>query len=167
MYKEHLYTNMERELLLLKQHASLLQEEELNYRTTDKTRSTIELMRYLSGVGATMLRWYIDNDLTREEWEKINTYRNTLTVENFPARIDEQIALIRGYMDRISEEDLLHKVVEMPNKEKLPLGAAIIMGPIKWLATYRMQLFNHLKANGRLDMGTADAWRLQVPPATA
>lgn len=157
--------NMERELLLLRQHASMIQAEELDYRANEKTRSTIELMRYLSGVGATMLRWFIDNDLTKEEWEKINAYRATLTIENFPDRIDEQIVLIRGYMDRITEEDLLHKVIEMPNKEKLPLGAAIIMGPIKWLTTYRMQLFNHLKANGRPDISTPEAWRLLVPPA--
>lgn len=167
MYKEHLYMNMERELLLLKRHASMIQEGDLEYRNTDKTRSTMELMRYLSGVGATMLRWYIDNDLTKEEWEKITAYRATLTLDNFPARIDEQIAEIRAYMDRISEEDLLHKVIEMPNKEQLPLGAAIIMGPIKWLTTYRMQLFNHLKANGRPDMGTPDAWRLQIAPPSA
>lgn len=158
---------MERELLLLKRHASMIQEGDLEYRNTDKTRSTMELMRYLSGVGATMLRWYIDNDLTKEEWEKITAYRATLTLDNFPARIDEQIAEIRAYMDRISEEDLLHKVIEMPNKEQLPLGAAIIMGPIKWLTTYRMQLFNHLKANGRPDMGTPDAWRLQIAPPSA
>ncbi|MBS1622398.1 MAG: hypothetical protein JSS76_12605 [Bacteroidetes bacterium] len=164
MYKEHLYINMERELLLLKQHATLIQDGELEYRTTDKTRSTLELMRYLSGVGATMLRWYIDNDLTKEEWDKINSYRASLTLENFPARIDEQMLQIRSYMDRITEDDLLHKMVEMPNKEKLPLGAAIMMGPVKWLTTYRMQLFNHLKANGRPDLGTAEAWRLQAAP---
>ncbi len=74
---------MERELLLLKRHASMIQEGDLEYRNTDKTRSTMELMRYLSGVGATMLRWYIDNDLTKEEWEKITAYRATLTLDNF------------------------------------------------------------------------------------
>lgn len=167
MYKEHLYMNMERELLLLKRHATIIQESDLDYRLTDKTRSTLELMRYLSGVGGTMMRWYIDNDLTKEEWEKINAYRATLTIGNFAERIDEQIQIIRTYMDGVTEHDLLHREIEMPNKEKLPLGAAIMMGPIKWLSSYRMQLFNHLKANGRPELGTPEAWRLQAPPATA
>lgn len=167
MYKDHLFFNLERELLLLKKLAPLIEEKDLEYRPADKTRNTLELMRYLSGLGAVMLRWFVINDLNKEEWEKVAAYRSTLTIDNFPARIDEQIEAIRGYMDMISEDDLLNKEIEMPNKEVLPLGAAIINGPVKWLATYRMQLFNYLKVNGRPDLNTGDAWRLHAPVASA
>jgi hypothetical protein len=118
-------------------------------------------MRYLSGVGSAMIRWFVANDLNKDEWEKIAAYRATLTIENFPARIDEQISEIKRYMDQVSEDDLINKIIELPNKEKMPLGAAIINAPIKWLASYRMQLFLHLKMNGRADLNTTDAWRLK------
>lgn len=160
-YKEHLLMNLERELVLLKQLAPLIEERDLEVRTNDKSRNTIELMRYLSGLGGVMLRWFVVNDLNKEEREKIAAYRATLTIENFSARLDEQIEMIRGYMAQVTEDELLNKIVEMPNTEKLPLGAAIINGPIKWLATYRMQLFVHLKMNGRPDLNTADAWRVK------
>lgn len=158
MYKDHLLQGMERELILLKRMAVLIEEKDLEFRPFDKTRNTIELMRYLSGLGAVMMRWYVVNDWNKEEWEKIAAYRSTLTIENFPARIDEQIEAIKAYMNMITEDDLLNKEVEMPNKEKMAIGAAIINGPVKWLATYRMQLFNHLKMNGRPDLATKDAW---------
>jgi|GEM_PF-958055 len=162
-YKEHLLLNLEREVELLKQLAPYIEEKDLEFRTNDKSRNTIELMRYLSNIGAVMLRWFVLNDLTKEEWEKIAAHRATLTIENFPARLDEQIAAIRGYMNQVTEDELLHKIVELPNKEQMPLGAAIMNAPIKWLASYRMQLFIHLKMNGKPELNTAAAWRLKSP----
>ena len=159
MYKDHLLQNIEREILLLKRLAALIEEKDLEFRLADKTRNTIELMRYLSSVGSVMLRWFVKNDFNKEEWEKIAAHRSTLTIENFPSRIDEQWEAIKAYMAEISEEDLMNKEVELPWKEKMPLGSAIINAPIKWMATYRMQLFLYLKMNGRPQLGTPEAWR--------
>jgi hypothetical protein len=158
MYKEHLYKNLEREIILLKQLAKVIEEKDLDFRPHEKSRSNIELMRYLSGLGANMLRWFIDNDLTPEEWLKIREHQKTLTIENFPARLDEQLATIKRYMDALSEEDLLTKEVTLPSKEPMLLGSAIINAPIKWLASYRMQLFVNLKLNGHEGLSTKEAW---------
>jgi len=118
----------------------------------------MELMQYLSGIGATMLRWFVINDLTPEEWVKIREYRKTLTVENFRDRLDEQMEDIVKYMNMINEEDLVKVEVTLPSKEKMVLGTAIINAPIKWLAAYRMQLFMYLKMNGRSEISTREAW---------
>lgn len=158
MYKQHLYQNLEREIVLLKQLAKTIEEKDLEFRPNEKVRSTIELMRYVSGVGANMLRWFIDNDFTPEEWLKIREYQKTLTIENFPARLDEQLVTMKRYMDALTEEDLLTKEVTLPSKETMVLGAAIINAPIKWLASYRMQLFSNLKLNGKSELSTKEAW---------
>jgi hypothetical protein len=158
MYKEHLYQNLEREIILLKQIAKTIQEKDLDFRPHEKSRSNIELMRYLSGLGANMLRWFIDNDLTPDEWLKIREHQKTLTIENFPARLDEQLATIKRYMDAITEEELLTKEITLPSKEKMILGTAIINAPIKWLASYRLQLFVNLKLNGHETLSTKEAW---------
>jgi hypothetical protein len=158
MYKQHLLQNLQREIILLKQLAPLIEDKDLNFRPTEKVRSTYELMQYVSGIGGVMLRWFIKNDITPEERKKIAAYRSTLTIENFSARIDEQWETIQMYMNQVTEEDLLTKEIELPWKEKMVLGAAIINAPIKWLASYRMELFMYLKINGHSDISTKEAW---------
>jgi hypothetical protein len=145
-------------IVLLKQLAVLIEEKDLSYRPHEKVRSTYELMQYLSGVGSFMMRRFVKNDITPELREKVTAFRNTLTIQNFQVRLDEQWKEIQDYMGEISEHDLLNKEIELPWKEKMVLGTAIINAPIKWLAAYRMELFMYLKLNGRPDLGTKDAW---------
>jgi hypothetical protein len=158
MYKEHLTKSLLRETNSLKRMAALIEEKDLDYRQAEKIRSTLELMQYLSGIGSVMLRWLIKNDITTEDWAAIRAYRATLTIENFVERIEEQEKEMIEWMNSISEEDLINKIAILPSKEEMPLGAAIINAPIKWLATYRMQLFFNLKANDRPELGTREAW---------
>jgi hypothetical protein len=162
MYKEHLLWNMEREIVLLKRMIPLIEEKDLNYRPTEKVRSTFELMQYLSEIGSTMMHWYLVG-MTPEFREKIGERRKTLTIANFAQRLDEQVANIHKYFESVSEEDLQNKIVEMPSKEKLALGAAIINGPIKWMATYRMELFVYLKICGKDHISTREAWVIDQP----
>ena len=78
--------------------------------------------------------------------------------ENFKDFLGKQMEDIVMYMNMITEEDLVKKEVELPSKEKMVLGTAIINAPIKWLAAYRYQLFTYLKMNGRPDISTKEAW---------
>ena len=158
MYKKHLLNNIKRELDLLKQLAQTIEEKDLAFRPTEKVRSTLELMQYLSGIGSYIFRRFIKDDITPEVREELLAYRSTLTLENFQERLDEEWKAIQNYMEAISEDDLCNKEIEMPWKEKMALGDAIINAPIKWLAVYRMQLFLYLKLNGRPELGTKDAW---------
>lgn len=160
MYKQHLLQNIEREYVLLKQIIPLIEEKDLSYRQSEKVRSTLELMQYLSTIGTTMLRWFILNDLTKEEFAKLKAYRETLTIADFSERLDKQFEEVKRYFDMFSEEDLYTKEVELPSKEKMILGIAIINCPIKWLATYRMQLFFNLKASGNHAISTKEAWTI-------
>jgi hypothetical protein len=162
MFKQHLLQNLQREIFLLKQLAGFIEERDLDFRPADKMRSTLELMQYLSGIGATMLRWFIKNDLNPEEWAKIREQRKLVTLDNFKQKLDEQLEQIVMYMDLINEEDLNTKEVELPSKEKMILGTAIINAPIKWLAAYRLQLFTYLKMNGRWDISTREAWTMMT-----
>ncbi len=162
MYKDHLLFNIEREIILLKQLSPLIEQKDLDFRPAEKMRSTYELMQYLSSIGAVILRWMIDNDLTPEVRKVIGEHRSTVTIENFPTRLDEQWVIIQSYINNISDQDLRSREVELPWKEKMVLGAAIMNAPVKWLAAYRMELFMHLKMNGRPELGTKDAW---VPKA--
>lgn len=160
MYKEHLLLNMGRELSLLKQLTPFIEQKDLDFRPAEKMRSTYELMQYLSTIGSYMLRWMIKDDITDEVRAQIREYRGSLTIENFNERIDRQWEEIQAYMALISEEDLLLKEATLPTKEKMPMGAAIIHAPVKWLASYRMELFVYLKMNGHSELSTKEAWTL-------
>jgi hypothetical protein len=168
MYKKHLIQNIEREISLLKQLIPNIQEKDLDFRPAEKVRSTYELMQYLSGIGSVIFRWMIKNDISQEDRNKIAEYRKTLTLDNFAERLDEELRIMKLYLSEITDEELLSREVELPWKEKMVLGAAIINCPIKWLATYRMELFLYLKFNGNTGIGTKEAWvpkELQIQPA--
>ena len=158
MYKEHLLLNLRQEIALLKSLASHIEAGDLDFRPGEKVRSVVELMRYLSTIGASMMRWLVHNDMTPEEWGKVRAYQQTLTLENFQERLDEQLALIEGYMAELTDEDLLTREAMLPNKVTQPLGAAIMSSTLRWLATYRMQLFWTLKLSGKTDLGMREAW---------
>ena len=49
----------------------------------------------------------------------------------------------------------------------LPLGAAILNGPAKWLAAYKMQLFLYAKASGAPELKTSNLWRGADPKPAA
>lgn len=157
MYKQHLLQNIEREIVLLKQLAPFIEEKDLDFRPAEKVRSTYELMQYLSTIGVTMFHWFTEG-MTQEYRDKNTALRQSLTLANFSERLDEQWLGIQKYMEKISEEDLNSKIVELPTKEKMVLGAAIINAPIKWLTAYRMELFVYLKMNGKDQLGTREAW---------
>jgi predicted NAD/FAD-binding protein len=158
MYKEHLLLNLRNEVALLKQLGEKIEASDLDFRPGEKVRSVLELMQYLSGIGSTMLRWVIKNDMTPEVWAEIRAERATLTLENFQVRLDAELANIERYMSEVIDEDLMTKEVTLPTKEVLPLGAAIIASAIKWMGSYRMQLFLSLKLNGKTELNTRDAW---------
>ena len=72
--------------------------------------------------------------------------------------MNEQQKIIHSYFEKISDDDLLNKEVELFWKEKMPLGLAIMQGPVKWLTTYRMELFKLVKLSGRAEISTKEAW---------
>ena len=158
MYKQHLLENIEREIKLLKQLSSLIEEKDLSYRPTEKVRSTFELMQYLSTIGEYMLRHLTKNDIDEAARLQYKEYRSSLTRENFIERLDKQLEEIKAHFAEINEDDLMNKEVTLPTRETMPLGVAIINAPIKWLTAYRMELFLYLKLNGNSTIGTKEAW---------
>ena len=93
-----------------------------------------------------------------------------------PESVDEATALlaehgqkqeILDFFDSVSEETLLTQEAPMPGGGVLPLGAAILNGPAKWLAAYKMQLFLYAKASGAPELKTSNLWRGTDPKPAA
>lgn len=158
MYKKHLLQNIERELVLLKQLGALIQEKDLEFKTGDKVRTTHELMIYLSYIGELAMYWMLNKDMTPEQRKAMRENNMNVAIDDFASRIDKQWTNIQELLKNITDEQLFAQEAILPWKEVMPLGSAIINGPIKFLTTYRMQLFNNLKLNGRPEISTKEAW---------
>jgi hypothetical protein len=165
MYKHHLLQSIDREILLAKQLAPFIDETKLDFRFGEKTRSTIEVMRYLTTIGSSVMQYYASG-MTDEHWKEINKESKTTTVQNFAERMDEQQKIIHSYFEKISDDDLLYKEVELFWDEKMPLGVAIMQGPLKWLTSYRMELFKLVKLSGGHEISTGVAWVPKVEKAS-
>jgi hypothetical protein len=129
-----------------------------DYRPTAGQRSTVELLRYLSYGPYNGARRIVAGD-----WNfGVNTADATkdMPLSDFPARMawqaDELERIVRGANPiALMEDDFT-----MPWGETQKKGEALINFPLKWIASYRMQLFLYLKAAGASQLATADNWRL-------
>lgn len=127
----------------------------LGYRPTEGQRTTEELLRYLAICGIAGTR-----SMAEGNWKIFEEYRarvESMTIEEFPDAMARQRDELTAFFDQASD-DLLAREAGVPGAGKMPLDAAIMNGPLKWLTSYKMQLFLYAKATGAADIGTANAW---------
>jgi hypothetical protein len=138
--------------------------EAMDYRPSPAQRSTLELLRYLSMCATAGL-----DCMSHADWKRFAGHAEKakeMAAAGFPAAMAQQKEAIRAFFDATSEETLLSQEAPMPGgRGMLPLGAAILNGPFKWLSAYKLQLFLYAKANGAA-IGTINAWAgMDMPPA--
>jgi hypothetical protein len=155
--KEQLAAGLARECDICVHLASKIDREAYDYRPTPAQRSTIELMRYLSICGIAGIRCMAASD-----WKLFGGYVERvaeLTPEEFPEAMARQKAEIEAFFAETPAETLATQEAKLPGGgPTMPLGAAIMNGPLKWLTAYKMQLFLYAKATGAATIGTANAW---------
>lgn len=126
-----------------------------DYRPSPRQRTTTELLRYLAICGIAGTRCMADAD-----WKLFAEYRartNEMRPEEFPAMMERQKGELDAFFRSVTEEMLEMQDAPLPGGGMQPLGAAILNGPLKWLAAYKLQLFLYAKASGA-EIGTANAW---------
>ena len=154
--KEHLGASMARECDIAKHLFTKLGSAAMDYRPSPSQRSTIELLRYLSVCGIAGIRCMADQD-----WQPFGKYisqAETMTAEAFPEAMNRQKGEIEAFFASVTEDRLETQDAPLPGGGTLALGLAILNGPFKWLAAYKLQLFLYAKANGATDIGTANVW---------
>ena len=126
------------------------------YRPAEGVRSTAELLRYLAMCGIGGIRWFEAGSL--DIWKEHQARVAEMPPEAFPDEMNRQKREIQEFFAGTDEEVLRTKDAKLPTGDRMPLGAAIMSGPMKWLAAYKLQLFSYAKATGATDIGTANAW---------
>lgn len=158
-HKENLFNVIEKEIELIKALSSKVTKEILPYAPLEGMRTTLEVMRYLTWCGASTITFFLldDPSKAKENYTKFQEEAKSVTYENFKERMDMQFTIIKDCFEKISDEDLISKQVELPWKEPMVLGQAIMETTVKWLTGYKMQLYIYMKQNG-IKLDTGDCW---------
>ena len=135
----------------------------VDYRPSEKQRSMLDLLRYLTISGVAGM-----DCMAHADWKRFGSFSERakeMPFEGFPAAMSTQKAEIEAFFAGVSEEALEAQEAPMPGGANVPLGVAILNGPFKWLAAYKMQLFLYAKGAGATELGTSNAWRgADMPP---
>jgi len=153
--KEHVAASMLRECDICIHLFGKLPPEAYDYRPSEGQRSTLELLRYLAICGIGGIRAMSGGDWG--VWKDFSARTAEMPAEGFPAMMERQKEEIAAFFAETSEETLETQPATLPWKETVPLGAALLAGPFKWLAAYKLQLFLYAKANGA-EVSTPNAW---------
>ncbi|MBN8568585.1 MAG: hypothetical protein J0M18_03050 [Ignavibacteria bacterium] len=158
-HKQNLLNVIEKEIGVIKTISSKVTKEILDYAPMEGMRTTLEVMQYLTWCGSSTIVFFLldDPSKAKENYTKFMEEAKSVTHENFKERMDAELSLIKNCFENISDEDLINKDVELPWKEPMKLGQAIMETTVKWLTGYKMQMYLYMKQNG-IKLDTGDCW---------
>jgi hypothetical protein len=154
--KSELITCLQNEVRILLHLVSKIDRATLDYRPAPKQRSTIELLKYLSVMGPSLVQAAKAGAFDQAAW--------TVATKAAEARdFDQTIAVIAAQSDAyaalladVSDADFRAEIDGFGTKTSR--GAFIVNLVLCGHAAYRTQLFLYLKARGREELGTMNLW---------
>src|SRR5438046_3639030 len=163
--KPELIVSLQNEVRILLHLAGKIDREKLDYRPTPKQRSTIELLKYLSMMGPTLVQYVLAETQDPTLWTSAAAAADARdfdqTLEAIAAQSDAYATLLAD----VADADLRREVDGFDGK-KTTRGAVMVNLVLCGCAAYRTQLFLYLKACGREELGTMNLWAGVDAPAT-
>lgn len=163
--KAQFFDLLDNEAMLLKHLHSKITPAMLEYRPSAAQRSTLDLLRYLSTTALVGTRFFLEGNW--DFFASLKPGMESMTLADFPAALDRQMATIRELLEPLNDGQLMEREATYVNGKKMPLGQALVMGPLRWLTAYRMQLFLYLKASGAPGLTTSNLWGGRDPEPKA
>ena len=148
------------DIQIMRHLATKIEPSMLDYRPSDKQRTTLELMQYLGHIFDTAVD--IITAGTTDGFMAYVEKAPKVTLENFDSVMEAQAASVRAKIEAMSDEFL--------NKEMMIFNynapaSMHLLNILKWASAYKMQLFLYIKANGKHDIGTSNLWGgMDMPP---
>jgi hypothetical protein len=163
--KPELIAALQDEVRILLHLAAKIDRAQLDYRPSPKQRSTLELLRYLSMMGPTIIYYAKTNAQDFSFWGDAETLANARDFDQTVAAIAAQKDAYAAALDPMSDADFRGEVKNFDGST-MSRGAFIISLVLGGCVAYRTQLFLYLKACGREELGTTNLWMgLDAPPA--
>lgn len=160
--KDNLITMISNEFRIIKHLAEKVPEHTDGYRPTEKQRSTLELMQYLSGIFKAITQTIYADDVSI--FGNFMDTINKTTMENFAEVMDTQEKEVIEIINKFTDEDLA-TTMNMFNQGEKTKGVYLVESIIKFVSAYKMQLFLYIKASGNASLGTSNVWGGMDMPA--
>ena len=154
--KAELLGSLQNEVRILLHLATKIDRAKLDYRPTPKQRSTLELLRYLSFMGPTLIQAARHGSFDPGAW---TTVQQAAEGRDFDQTLDAISAMSDQYTSLLSDmpDSDFRVEIEMFGR-KTTRGAFIVNIVLAGYAAYRTQLFLYLKPGGREELSTMNLW---------
>lgn len=126
-----------------------------DYRPTPGQRSLLELVRYISMMGPTLVDLIHAGTFDEAAWTAAEAAAKARTFDEAVAAIAEHPAQYARALAAFSD-DLLRSEVDMFGVASR--GAHLVNWVLNGCMAYRMQLFLYLKSCGRAELNTMNLW---------
>ena len=163
--KEELISSLQNEVRILVHLAGKVDRNQLDYRPTPKQRSTIELLRYLTIMGPSLLPAIKSGAFDGAAFSAAQAIANAMNFDQVLAAIEKQSADYAQQLGGWSDADFRAEL-DLFGK-KASRGSHIVYVVLCGYAAYRTQLFLYLKACGRDELNTMNLWGGADAPAQA
>jgi len=147
-----------KEMEIIKHLYTKVDANKLDYRPTEKQRSTLELLQYLGHFAKMSTTAYIAG--SQDVYMELLKNVELVTYENFLAKMDEQIKFVKEAIGALSEDDMKRESTIWGNTSTLAMQ---LLGVLKNAVAYKMQLFLYIKASGNSSIGTSNVWAGKDP----
>ena len=133
----------------------------------DGMRTTLELLRYLPYCGYIPLHCSLERCWDKAAEVLAEGGHKEMPAEDFPRRMDEQVARITEILAPFSDAELRERKGLLPWGSEDAMGRIAVNCSLAFLTAYRMQLFLHAKTAGASDLTTMNCWLgKDAPPPT-
>lgn len=154
--KDELISALQNEVRILLHLASKVDRNQLDYRPTPKQRSTIELLRYLTIMGPSLIPAIKTGAFDGAAFGAAQAAANAMNFDQVVAAIEKQSSDYAQQLGAFSDDDFRAEL-DLFGK-KASRGSHIVYVVLCGFAAYRMQLFLYLKACGRDELNTMNLW---------
>jgi len=156
--KTELVAALNKEVRILLHLAGKLDIAQLDYRPTSKQRSAIELLRYLSFMGPTLVATAKNGKFDGDAWKAEVAAADNRNLEQTLAVITSLPDVYDRLLADMPDDDFRAEMTGFDGS-KTSKGAFIVSLVLGGHAAYRTQLFMYLKACGQENLGTVNLWR--------
>ncbi len=156
MYTKHdLISSIKNELRIIRHLFEKIPAGSESYKPTEKQRTTLELLQYLSMVTPATVASIVSGDTA--SFGPYVAASKEVTMEGFLDALEkseaEAIAMIEGM-----DDETLAGTIDLFRMGSMTRGVYLVETILKWLAAYKMQLFLYAKAAGNHAIGTSNVW---------
>ena len=160
--KENLIASVENEFRIIKHLAEKIPTDTEGYKPTEGQRTTLELLQYLSTIFANAT--HVIYEGASDAYKTSPLKLEDTTMENFTAKMDAQLAIWKGMMEKFDDTQLA-TVVNIYGMGDMTKGRYLVENLLMWAAAYKMQLFMYIKSSGNTSIGTSNLWGGMDMPA--